>query len=197
MSLPNVNIILENGSLGGLVSTPDGVVGLIGTGTATSGLLIGEPTFIFSLTELEQKGVTSVNNPQLYRHVSEFYREANGVAPLFIMIVPDTMTQTQMWDTQNPNGIIKLMNFANGSITVAASFFDAPISYTPVLTSGLDGDVYTAIPKAQEMSIAMAAQQRPIRCVIEGREFTGNAALLTDLKTLSANRVAVVVAFIL
>lgn len=194
--LPDVLILLQNGQLGNLVQFAEGVAGLIGTGVAGAGdgaIGIGDPRVIFSLTDAENIGITAADNPAAHRQIQEFYDEAGEGAELYIMLVPDTMNQTTMMDNTNANGVKKLLNYAKGRIRIVGSFFAPPGSYVPVVAAGMDGDVYTAIIKAQLTANEYAAIQAPVRCVLEGRAFTGDAALLTDLRTMSQNRVAVTV----
>lgn len=197
MALPDVLVLIQNGQLGALVQFAEGVAGMIGTGVAGTGgtnpIGIGDPRVIYSVSDAESIGITATANPFAYRQVKEFYDEAGVGSELYIMLVPDTMTQTQMYDNTNANGVKKLLAYAQGKIRIVGSFFAPPVSYVPVVTAGLDGDVYTAITKAQVTALAQANAVAPLRCVIEGRKFTGDAALLTDLRTMSNNRVAVAV----
>lgn len=195
MAFPNVSILLQNGQLGGLIQFAEGVAGLIGTGAAVANKIgIGDPRVVFSLKDAEDIGITVADNPKAHRQVKEFYDEAGQGAELYIMIVPDTMEQTEMLDVTNANGAVKLLNFTQGRIRLLGSYFAPPSGYTLTTTNGLDADVFTAITKAQALGNSYAAAHTPIRTIIEGRAYTGNAANLTSLRTLTANRVGVMVA---
>lgn len=192
--LPNVRILLQNGSLGGLLRFAAGVAALMGTGVSVAGKIgIGDPRLVFSLAEAEALGITLADNPVAYRQVKEFYDEAGTGADLYIMLVADTMTQTQMNDLTNANGIVKVLNYAAGRVRMYATFFVPDVAYTLVTTNGIDADVLTAIVKAQQTNEAYALLQTPCRSLIEGRAFTGTAASLIDLTTMDNNRVGVII----
>jgi hypothetical protein len=194
MALPNVRILIQNGQLGGLVAFAAGVAALMGTGVAVVGKIgIGDPRLIFNLDEAIALGITLADNPVAYRQVKEFYDEAGAGRELYVMLVADTMNQTTMNDLTNANGIVKLLNYANGRIRMYATFFAPAVGYSLVTTAGIDADVYTAIVKAQATNTAYALAQTPVRSLIEGRAFTGVAADLTNLTTMTNNRVGVVI----
>ncbi len=194
MSLPNVRILLQNGSLGGLLRFAAGVAGMIGTGVAVSGKIgIGDPRLIFSLVEAEALGITVADNPVAHRQVKEFYDEAGTGKDLYIMLVADTMNQTNMCDLTNANGIVKLLNYAAGRIRLWGSFFAPAGGYSLVTTNAVDADAYAAMLKAQATNVAYALAQTPCRSLVEGRAFTGVAANLTDITTMAYNRVGMVI----
>ncbi|MCO5229608.1 MAG: DUF2586 family protein [Chitinophagales bacterium] len=192
--LPDVKISLQNGQLGGVLSLADGVCALIVTGESVSTKIqIGEPQLVFSLKDAEQIGLTENDNPFAHHQIKEFYSTAGAGAELYVMIVPNTETQTSMMDINNDNGAKKLLDFAGGRVRLLFSAFNPDELYDLVLTNGIDADVYSAIIKAQELAELYAENQAPIRVILEGRKFNGNAANLTDLKTMTNNRVCVVV----
>lgn len=51
--LPNVNITLENGALGGTIATADGTVGLVCTGATESTVTVGTPFLVSNLTAIQ------------------------------------------------------------------------------------------------------------------------------------------------
>ncbi len=192
--LPNVKILIQNGALGGLPAFAEGVAGFICTGVAvTDKIQIGDPRLVFNLEEAKAIGITESGNPTAYRLLKEFYDEAGNGAECYIMLVADTMNQANMVDNTNANGAKKLLDFANGRIRLLGTSFLPPGGYTLVTTNGLDADVFTAITNAQVLGNAYAAAQTPVRILLEGRAFTGNASTLTDLRTLTNDRVGVVV----
>lgn len=193
MALPNVKILIQNGALGGLLSFAEGVTGFIATGAAvTSKIQIGDPRQVFNLADAEAIGITLADNPTMYRLVKEFYSEGSG-KELFVMIVADTMDQHTMVDKTNANGAVKLLNFANGRIRLLGTAFLPPGGYSLVTTNGLDADVFTAITNGQALAKEYADNNMPVRIILEGRAYTGTASALTDLLTMSNDRVGVVV----
>lgn len=192
--LPNVRLMILNGQLGGVIPYAAGVAAMIGTGVAVAGAIaLSSPKLVYSLPDAMAQGIDEVNNPVMYRHIKEFYAEAGDGSELYIMLVPDTMSQTQMCDRTNMVGVTKLINYARGRVRIWTCFYTPAVGYTPVLTNGIDGDVYTAIAKAQQTNEYYATNQMPARSIVEGRAFTGVSANLTDLKTMSNNRVAVLI----
>lgn len=193
--LPNVRIDYKNGNLSGVIRYASGVAGLIGTGAAVSGKIgIGDPRLIFNLNEAIALGIDQTNNPVAYRHVKEFYDEAGDGAELYVMLVPNTMSQALMHDNTDLTGARKLLSFAQGRIRIYGSFYTPASGYTPITTSGLDAEVFTAVNNGQVLATAFATAQTPVRGLVEGRLFTGSAAALTDLLTMSNNRMGIVVA---
>ena len=191
--LPSVNILLQNGQIGGLIAFAEGVAGMVGTGVAVTGKIqLADPRLVFSLAEAEAQGITTADNPVAHRQVREFYAEAGLGRELYIMLVSDAVTQALMLDSTNASGVSKLLDFAQGRIRLLATFFAPDEDYTPTLTSALDGDVHTALTNGQATAVAYALQQKPFRFLVEGRNYTGVPATLTDLRTGSANRGAVV-----
>ena len=194
MALPNVRILLANGQLGGIIPFADGVTGMVGTGVSVTSLIqIGTPELFFSLADAEARGVTLADNPIAYKQVKDFYAEAPVGTEMYLMLVPDTLTQTEIMDVTEATGAVKLLDYAQGRVRMLGSFFTIS-PYSPTTTAAIDADVLTAIPKAHALGAAYALVQAPLRCVVEGKSYTGVPASLTDLKTMAYNRVSVVVA---
>lgn len=77
MGLGNVNIKLENGALGRVATTNDGVAGLIVTGKAVAEKLDLNKVYLFSGTrDLTTHGITEEGNPLLYKEITAFYEQA-------------------------------------------------------------------------------------------------------------------------
>jgi hypothetical protein len=195
MGLPKVAITLGNGNLGARITTDDGVAGLVLTGVATASLPLGTPKVIFSLSEAQDLGILATgSNASAHRHIREFYDLAGEGAELHIMTVADTVTLTQMADLTNTDGAAKLLDAAQGRIRLLGLARTPAAAYTPVLTDGLDKDSLDAITKAEQLALAYAAQYKPVRVLIEGRELdTANLATLKDLRTYTANHAGVVI----
>lgn len=200
MGLPNVNIKLTNGALGSVADSPDGVAALVLTGKAVSGKInLAEPHMIYSLPEAEALGITADgDNAGAYRHIKEFYdgyQYINGseVAELYVMLVADTLTLTQMADVTEASGAKKLLDYAGGRVRRLGLARTPDVGYTPVVTAGIDQDSIDALPKAQALGEAMAGTQQPIRVLVEGRAFElANIGDLEDLKQGTNNRAAMV-----
>jgi hypothetical protein len=114
MSLPKVTVLYASGNLLQDIAALDGVGGMIGTGS-TPGLL-GVAQTVFNLNDAITQGFTELAEPDMFRHLREFYGEVGGNQELHIMIVPDTMTMAQMMDNNNPNGARRLVNHVPGCL---------------------------------------------------------------------------------
>jgi len=199
MPLGKVKISLANGALGSVSATGDGIGGLIiSIDAPPSGLALATPKVIFNLKEAEALGITSALFPKQHRQIKEFY---DGIlyitgsenAELWIMLVADTTSLTQMADNTNASGAKKLLDGASGRIKLLG-FSRVPASgYTPTTTNGIDLDVENAVTNAQVLAAAAATAQKPVRCLIEGRNMLfASVGSWPDLRALSANRVGIV-----
>lgn len=71
MALPNVTINLENGNLGRIAQSDDGVAGLILTGAAVSDkLALNEVYLINSSRDIARLGITAENNPLAHKELT-------------------------------------------------------------------------------------------------------------------------------
>ena len=194
MSLPGVIINIENGAIGSVAATGDGVAGMILTGVAVSGkIALNEAKQIFSLKEAEDLGLTAdydtTNSLDVYRQIKSFYNEAQNGKELWIMLVASTVTLADMVDKALADNAVKLLNAADGTIKLLGiSRVDAAAA---TILDGLDADVYAAITNAQTLSEEFAANMKPLRVIVGAREWSGAAADLADLKQRTDNRVAV------
>ena len=166
MSLPKVSILYSNGNLLQDVDAVDGIAALCGTGS-TAGLL-GVPTTVYSLEDAEGKGYTEAVEPDLYRHLKEFYGELSGNQELHIMLVPNTMTMDQMLDNTNEAGAKKLIADAQGKVRLLGVFHKPATGYNGG-TGFIDSQVSAAITKAKVFAEARLAELVPLRILIEGR----------------------------
>lgn len=196
MSLPGVTINLLNNQLGTVTPTADGVSGLIMSGVATGNISLLEAKQIFSLAEAVALGLDedydTTNSMQVYRQIREFYEEAGNGTELWIMLVSDTTTMEDMADAE---GAIApaLLNAAAGKIRLLGVSRTPDGGYTPTYDNELDDDVIDAVAKAQALAEAFAALFKPVRVLIEGRDFQGTLADLPDLRQRTDNRVGVVI----
>lgn len=197
MPLPSVKIIYTNDALGGALPQEDGNAGLVGNGVAvTDGLQLDTKYLLTKLEDLEDLKITSSGtdaNAHLYKAVKEFYDTAPVDSKLWLMVWADTITLTTMFDKANSYAK-KLLDSANGQIRFLFAARKEPAGYSPVITDGLDNDVYTAIPKAQALGEYAADElYAPVFSLLEGRRYTGTASALADISLKDANRVGVLI----
>lgn len=202
--LPRVRILFENGALGQLVASQDGVLGLVATGTAVvDTFALNTPYEISKFADLEDLGITEANNPGIYKVVKEFYDEVKLLknidasdenTKLWLMGVADTVTLTNMADITQTTLGKALIQGAKGVLRGIIFKRTPAQGYTPTVTDGLDADVFTAVDKAQALcEWATNTLKAPLFALIEGRSFSGDADDLLDLKTKLSNRVAILI----
>lgn len=195
MGFPDVKIELDNDALAGIVQFAAGVVGLIGTGESVTGKIqVGEPTVIYSLADAESKGITETDNEAAWLQLKDYFAEVAENRETYIMLVPNTMVLSDMWDYTNANGIKKLIDYAQGRIRLAGSFFIPEASYTPTITDGQDADLVTALVNGQVTAETYFNQQWPFRGVMEHLGFAGDPATVPSLLERTENRMGVVTA---
>ena len=188
--LPRIKIQFLNGQLGTVGESPDGLFALVcGAAAVTKKLELGKAYTLHTFDELDALGVTSENNPRLHKHVQDFYTEAEEGTKLVIFPVDKTKTFTELCDKDT--GVIKeLITAENGAlrgIFVAGDGREATIT-----TNGLDNDLFTALPKAQQLAEwATVSLYAPLFVILEGRGYKDGA--VKDLHKEAYNRVGVLI----
>ncbi len=88
MALPNVTINLENGNLGRIAQSDDGVAGLILTGAAVAGKLeLNRVYLINSTRDIAKLGITAENNPLAHKDLTAFFTETGDGAELYLLVM--------------------------------------------------------------------------------------------------------------
>lgn len=195
MGLPKVSITVLNNQLGQVGNTDDGVAGLLAAGVAVSGKIqLSDPRQIFSVDDAEELGIDAAydtsNSTNVYKAIKDFYSLAGTGKELWIMLVANTTTMATMCDTTG-DILKKLLNAAEGRIRVCGVTRVPDGTYDPEFADQLDPDVIAAAAKAQVLADEFAAAFKPVRIILDGRDFQGTTGSLLDLKLSSYNRVAV------
>lgn len=192
MGLPKIKFIIATNGLGYSTANIQKVPGLVISGKTVAGKIqLGSSQQFFSLEEAETAGITETENAFAYKHLKAFYNYAGNGAELWVMLVSDATTVTQMAD-KTANYAAKLLNDSGGRIRVLGMVKES--IGTPTITNGLDGDITTAVPKAQTLADEFAEKYYPVRIILSGNDFSGNIADLKDYANTDFNRVAVVIA---
>lgn len=201
MSLPDVKISLQNGTLGSVVQTSDGIAGIVLTGADEGDITAGTPFVVASLTDAENLGLTETGNPFAYRQIKEFYDEAGAGALLYVLLLDDSVTVDIMASLTNPNGARKLLDYADGKIRILGVMYDADDDEAISTTNGIDQLCYTAAANMQVLANAYAVLQTPFRGVV-GATGTGlsagvpgplSAATLTDQTGSAYTRASILI----
>lgn len=196
MALPNVIITLANGALGQVAATDDGVAGLILTGVAVAGILELNTVYQFSSTrDLKTHGVTEEDNPLVYKDVTAFYEQAGDGAELYVIVVSEATTLTQMCSMDDDSPIRKLINFARGRIRLVGINRIPATGYQPDTDdTGIDNDAVLAATSAQAVAQSYEAKVNPFRILIPGLLWDGKTDKLFKPREASFNRVGFVLA---
>lgn len=166
MSLPKVTILYSNGNLLQDVGEIDGIAAIVGTGT-TAGLL-NKPKTVYNLDDAITQGYTLAAEPDMYRHLQEFYREVAGNKELKIMIVPNTVTLAQMLDNTNTTNGARVLTNEFKNVRLLGVYRKPPGGYNGG-ANFIDNDVATAITNSKTFAEARLAELAPMRILIEGR----------------------------
>lgn len=195
MSLPSVKIQELEGGLGRVVAGDDSVSGLIATGVAVvDGIQLNTPVVITGLADALALGIKpdydTTNSVKLYKNVREFYTFNEIGTKLYLLVLANTVTLTQMADEAN-DYVAKLVALSGGTIRQIGITRVPPAGYAPVITQGIDPDVVTALGKAQQQAETLATAGTPALFVVEGRAMSSTFGSVLDLHTLDFDRVAV------
>lgn len=193
--LPKVEINLQNGGLGGVAATQDGVAGLVLSGSAVAGKIdLNEPRQIFNPRDLEALGITALNNELADKEVKAFYRQAGDGAELWLILYSDSMMLEDICDGTEPGRPVKkLLDAAQGRIRLIGINRKPPGAYSPTLSGNIDEDVANAAVNLQSLLDDMAGSYKPARAFLPAIAFTGSGEGLVNLRQSSQNRVGVVV----
>ena len=194
MALPRVKITFENGALGGVAPSEDGVCGLVAYATAVSTTFaLNTPYLITKLDGLVALGITSEAtgaNAALYKTVKEFYSEAPDGTKLWVMGVAASTTIANLTDKAN-NIISPLLMAARGSINIL--MLKVASAAEPTMSGSIDGAVLTAVTNLQALAEDWTVNKyAPFMCLVEALSYNGVASSLPDLTVRSDNRVGVV-----
>ena len=179
-----------NGQLGTVGESPDGLFALVcGAAAVTKKLELGKAYTLHSFDELAALGVTAENNPRLYKHVQDFYTETEEGTKLVIYPVDKAKTFAELCDKDT--GVIKELIMAeNGALR--GIFLAGDGREATVTTNGLDNDLFTALPKAQQLAEwATVSLYAPLFIILEGRGYKGG--VVKDLHKEAYNRVGVLI----
>lgn len=169
MSLPNVNITLGNGNIGAVTLSDDGIAGLILTGTAVpSKLELNKVYVIASTSDLKKLELTEENNPLAYKEVLGFYESAGDGAELHLLVVDAAKTLTEICSMEAGSPLKTLIDSAAGRIRLVGINRNPEAEYEPVVTSGIDQDVVTAVTAAQQVVESYLKQICPVCCIASG-----------------------------
>lgn len=193
---PGVEVEYVSGGLGVATIAPDNSCGLIINGVIVTGkLALGTVYSLGSLEDAAALGITAeydaANGLKVYAHVRDFYSQARRGTRLWLMVLAQTVTLTQMADVANTY-VSTLLQASGNTITLLGLARNPASGYTPTIANRMDADSYAALAKAQENAEAQTAMYRYIRVIVEGRSQQDDSSLATDLRALSLDRVGLI-----
>lgn len=193
--LPELDIKFDNGNVGAIVPTADGVFGLLASAVAVvDKLALDTPYTIKGMEDVADLGILpDVDNYVLYKWLKEFFDEAGEGAELWLMCFAKD-TKPSEWLTVDPGtGKVpaqKLLDAANGRLNGLFTCFSPDGSYVINVTDGVDDDVPVAQAAAQAFALNyLESTKTPIFVILEAYAFDGDLIALRSLVDGSDNRV--------
>ncbi|MGR3790675.1 DUF2586 family protein [Flavobacterium sp. TN-1] len=185
---------LQKGKQGASVlDNSEGVTALIVSSPVPQGLEFQKPFVIYNRNDAKSKGITlefdTANNVNVFRHIDEYYRLAKEGNPLYIMLVEQNKTISDMTESAK-----KLLVYAGGYVSLLGIAVNLPANDTPIMLNGLPKNVIDGISKAQALYNWSYDNNMPCQIFLEGYHYNGSAssvANLRDLTNLEADKVTV------
>lgn len=191
--LPNVKIDYGNGALGQAIASADGLLCLIVVGAVAIAdkFDLAKTYALRKSGDLDNLGITSDNNPEMYKLVKDFYTEATEGIKVHIIGYPDTLKMSDVLDYDKPYAR-KIIEALNGE--VRGLFITARTGSKPKITKGFDADLEAAKLNAETLGDwATKVRHAPIFVIIDGLSFSGDPEAVEDMRKQNYNRVGVVV----
>ena len=189
MALPGVTIEIKSKGKQLLPALADGTFGMVCTGTAVgSKFRLNHSYLLSSLEGLKNLGITTTNNAHLYQQVADFF--ANTKNLLWLRGVTESTSMPDMVDVSRTHGK-NLVDDSNQAIRVLLVSKEVGNS-AATRANGLDAKVHTAVAKAQQL--ANAYPNIHLGVVLDGKEYSGTPAEVTNYATGSYENVAISIA---
>lgn len=186
-NIPTVKTKLTDGNLGRVEQTEDGTALLVGSAIAVENkITLGSVLGPFrELAEVEAAGITEdyddTNSLMLHQHAKEFYDEGGKGRTLYILPLAQTVTLEDMADKSKENAA-KVIRDLEGEIKLLLLTRVPDSGYTPEYVDELPDEVWDAADAVKALYEEEAELGRRFRCIIEGRDFQGNASSAKDLR---------------
>lgn len=166
---------------------------MILTGKAVEDKLELNRVYLFSgAHDLTAHGITEAENPLLYKEFSAFYEQTGDGAELYVLVVSEATTLTQMCSAEDGSPLKKLIDYAGGRIRLVGVNKLPPAEYEADLAQGIDGDVITAIATAQNVAASYETKISPFRMLFPALLWPGSSENLFKPREGSYNRAGLV-----
>lgn len=178
-----------SGQLGLVGESPDGLVALaVGAISVSSTFALGKAYTLRREEDLAALGVTASNNALMTKHVQDYYSVAPAGTELVIYGLDKAQTLTQLCN-KTTGALRNLIMQTNGRLRAVLVARDAEVG---AATAGLEEDVITALPLAQQLAQwATEELYAPLMLILEGRGL--NPKSVKDLSAEGCDRVGVLV----
>lgn len=187
---PGVSIGFENGNLGVVATSPDGVCAIVASAVANGSFDLETTYTVYSLDEAETLGIipTVAANYELHKTIKEFYAEAGTGTELWIYGVAKTQTLDQL--VADSEAVLLASNRRIRFVTLKY----APSVADTDVTAGLRTGFPATLAAAQEIAEQYTTEKtQPVVYIIEAYNYTGVAADLVGFSATTYNRVAVLI----
>lgn len=162
----------------------DSTSALVITGIASSGLALDTAVEIKNLKQAENLGITAeydkTNNLNVYRHLSEFFRLAGDGVSLWLMLVAQTKTLSELCVSAKT-----LLVESAGEVRQVALAINLESSTTITLVDGIPQEVGAAIADAQTLADWAGTNDMPCVVVLEGYAYGGSSSASLDLRQIT------------
>ncbi|MDN3671692.1 DUF2586 family protein [Flavobacterium branchiarum] len=189
MGKPKVSIGFENGNLGVVATSPDGICSIVASATANGTFALNTVYTVFNLKEAETLGIiASVENYELHKTIKEFYAEAGDGTELWIYGVAKTKTLDELVTASEIP-----LTASNRRIRFVLCKY-APSVAEVETENGLREGFASTLAAAQTIAEDFTTNKiHPVVFVIEGYNYTGVPGDLEGFSETTFNRVAVLI----
>lgn len=190
MGKPTVNIIFENGNIGTVTTSPDGVCVIVSSAVSNGGFALNTSYTVYSLVEAESLGIipTVAGNYELHKTIKEFYAEAGNGTELWLYGVAKTKTLDELITASET-----VLKASNRRIRFVVAKYAPSVAET-VVTEGIRTGFPATLAAAQAIAETFTNEKtQPIVFIIEAYNFTGITSELVGFSNTTFNRVAVLI----
>lgn len=190
MAKPGVNISFENGNIGTVATSPDGICVIVSSAVANGSFALGKAYTVYSLEEAETLGIipTVAGNYELHKTIKEFYAEAGNGSELWLYGVAKTKTLDELVTASR-----EVLTASNRRIRFVVLKYAPSVAET-VTTGGLRQGFPATLAAAQAIAEEFTVEKtQPVVFIIEAYNFTGVVADLVGFTDTTFNRVAVLI----
>ncbi|MBS7234152.1 hypothetical protein KHA90_24425 [Flavobacterium psychroterrae] len=190
MGKPNVNVSFENGNLGIVATSPDGICVIVSSAVSNSGFALNKAYTVYSLEEAETLGIipSVAGNYELHKTIKEFYAEAGTGTELWIYGLAKTKTLDELISASSV--VLTASNRRIRFVVVKYAPSVAEVVVTAGIRTGFPATVATAQAIAEQFT---TDKKQPVVFIIEAYNFTGVASDLIGFSSSTNNRVAVLI----